>query len=123
MLGKIEFFSILINLGLLIFILFLIRTKRLRLRYSILWFLTIVVIILLSCSRPLVDRISFSVGIYYSPSFLFLAAFLFLLLIVLHFSIEISTLSGTNKGLIQKLSITSYKLEELEKKIDKLNKE
>ena len=122
MLGKIELLSILVNLALLVFILFLVRTKRLRLRYSIIWLLTILVLLLFSCFRYLLDKISFFVGIHYPPTFLFLVAFLFLLVIVLHYSVEISRLSNTNNGLIQKLSITNYKLEELEKKIARLNK-
>lgn len=117
MLGKIELFSIVINVSLLFFVLFLIRTKRLRLQYSLLWLLTIVIMMLFSFFPFLLNKISFLVGIYYPPSLLFLVAFLFLLIIVLHYSIVISTLSRNNKSLIQKLSIVNYKLEELEKRL------
>lgn len=122
MLGKIELLSILVSVGLLIFVLFLVRTKRLRLKYSLLWLLTFVIMLLLSCFPSILNKISLLMSIYYPPSLLFLVAFLFLLLIVLHYSMEISNLFESTKGLIQKFSIMNYKLEELEKKVNQLDK-
>lgn len=121
MLEKITFVTIVFSFGLLIFILYLVRTKRLRLQYSLLWLLTVVIMIVFSCFRFLLDRISFLIGIYYPPTLLFLVAFLFLLIIVLHYSVVISNLYKTNKALIQKFGIMNYKLEELEKKINDLH--
>lgn len=119
---KIEIITIIFSLGLLVVILFLVSSKRLRLQYSLLWFFTFAFIILLSLFPRMLDKISFLAGINYTPSLLFLLAFLFLLLIVLHYSVVISTLFETNKGLIQKISIMDYKIKELNKRIEELNK-
>ena len=119
---KIGILAVIFSLGLLIFILFLIRTKRLSVKYSILWLATCIVIMGLSCSPYILNSIAPIIGIQYPPSLLFLATFLFLLIIVLHFSVVISTIFDTMKGLIQKVSIMNYKLEELEKKINSLSK-
>jgi hypothetical protein len=83
----------------------LIRRGKLKERYSLLWLLAGLVLLLLSSSRNTLEFISRHVGIYYPPSFLFLIAFLFLLLITLHFSVVISALSDKSKKLAQELAL------------------
>jgi len=91
----------------------LIRRGRLKERYSLLWLFAGGVLLLLSSSRSILDYISNMVGIYYPPSFLFLLAFLFLLLITLHFSVTISGLSEKNKRLAQELALLRQEMREL----------
>ena len=91
----------------------LIRRGRLKERYSLLWLFAGGVLLLLSSSRSILDYISNMVGIYYPPSFLFLLAFLFLLLITLHFSVTISGLSEKNKRLAQDMALLRQEMREL----------
>jgi len=91
----------------------LIRRGRLKERYSLLWLFAGGVLLLLSSSRSILDYVSNMVGIYYPPSFLFLLAFLFLLLITLHFSVTISGLSEKNKRLAQELALLRQEIREL----------
>ena len=91
----------------------LIRRGRLKERYSLLWLFAGGVLLLLSSSRSILDFVSNMVGIYYPPSFLFLLAFLFLLLITLHFSVTISGLSEKNKRLAQELALLRQEMREL----------
>jgi len=91
----------------------LIRRGRLKERYSLLWLFAGGVLLLLSSSRSILDYVSNMVGIYYPPSFLFLLAFLFLLLITLHFSVTISGLSEKNKRLAQELALLRQEMREL----------
>jgi len=98
--------------GALLFIVIeLIRRGRLKERYSLLWLLAGIVLLLLSSSRSALEFIARHVGIFYPPSFLFLIAFLFLLLITLHFSIVISGLSEESKKLAQELAILRHELQ------------
>jgi hypothetical protein len=90
----------------------LIRRGRLKERYSLLWLFASGVLLLLSSSRGILKYISNMMGIYYPPSFLFLLAFLFLLLITLHFSVTISGLSEKNKRLAQELALLRQELRE-----------
>lgn len=90
----------------------LIRRGRLKERYSLLWLLAGVILLVLSSSRSLLEYVSHLVGIYYPPSFLFLIAFLFLLLITLHFSSVISGLSEKNKQLAQELALLRLEMQE-----------
>ena len=91
----------------------LIRRGRLKERYSLLWLFAGGVLLILSSSRNILEYISNRVGIYYPPSFLFLLAFLFLLLITLHFSVTISGLSEKNKRLAQELALLRQEMQEL----------
>jgi len=91
----------------------LIRRGRLKERYSLLWLFAGGVLLVLSSSRNILEYISNRVGIYYPPSFLFLLAFLFLLLITLHFSVTISGLSEKNKRLAQELALLRQEMREL----------
>ena len=91
----------------------LVRRGRLKERYSLLWLFASGVLLVLSSSRTILEYISNLVGIYYPPSFLFLLAFLFLLLITLHFSVTISGLSEKNKRLAQELALLRQEMREL----------
>ncbi|MBN2181968.1 MAG: DUF2304 domain-containing protein [Sedimentisphaerales bacterium] len=101
----------------------LIRTRRLKEEYSLLWLLSGVVILIFSIFPKMLDLISRIMGTYYLTTMLIIS-FLFLLLIVLHFSTVISQLSKKNKELTQELSIMDYKFRELDKQfhdlVDKL---
>jgi hypothetical protein len=68
--------------------------------------------LLMSSWRGLLDFVSHLIGIYYPPSFLFLLAFLFLLLITMHFSVVISSLFESNKKLAQEVALLRRLLEE-----------
>jgi hypothetical protein len=96
----------------LIIVVELIRRGRLKERYSLLWLLAGGILLIFSSSRNLLEAISHLLGIYYAPSFLFLLAFLFLLLITLHFSVVISGLSDKNKKLAQELALLRQEMQE-----------
>jgi hypothetical protein len=96
----------------LLLVIELIRRGRLKERYSLLWLFASGVLLVLSSSRDILKYISNVMGIYYPPSFLFLLAFLFLLLITLHFSVTISGLSEKNKRLAQELALLRQEMRE-----------
>lgn len=100
---------------LLILVVEFIRRGRLKERYSLLWLFASFVILVFSSSRNLLDWSSHALGVMYPPSFLFLLAFFFLLLITLHFSIVISGLWDKNKRLAQELALLRQRLERIEK--------
>jgi hypothetical protein len=95
----------------LILVVELIRRGRLKERYALLWLLASCVLLVLSTTK-IIESVSHLVGIYYPPSALFLIAFLFLLLITLHFSVVISGLSEQNKRLAQEIALLRRDLED-----------
>ncbi len=99
--------------GLLLFIVVeLVRRGRLKEKYSLLWLLSGGILLIFSSSRDILEYVSRLLGIFYPPSLLFLVAFLFLLLITLHFSVVISGLSEKNKQLAQEVAILRQQIEE-----------
>ncbi len=88
----------------------LIRRGKLKERYALLWLCASAVLLVFSLSRRLLEYVSHLIGIFYPPSFLFLLAFLFILLITLHFSAVISHLSEQNKRLAQELALLKQEM-------------
>ena len=101
---------------LLLFVIFeLIRSRRLRERYALLWLLTGAVMLLLSLWRTGLNRIAGVVGIHYAPSALFVFGSVFILVVLLHYSTVISKLSDQNTILAQRLALLEQQLREQER--------
>ena len=94
----------------LLFILELVRERRLREEYSLLWLATAGVLLILSLSRPLLDILASAIGIFYPPSALFAVALLFVLAILMHFSMVITRLTQENKEIAQQVALLRYEL-------------
>ena len=88
----------------------LIRKGRLKEKYAILWLFSALIMIPFSLSRTLLARVSLLIGIKYPPSFIFLLAFFFLIVINVHFSTVISELHEKNKKLVQELALLKESL-------------
>jgi len=95
----------------------LVRRRRLRERYSILWLLTSVVILILASNRTLLDLLARAMKIAYPPSALFVVVFAFLLVITLHFSTVISRLTRENESLAQEMAILRLQVGDLDKRV------
>lgn len=109
---RIQILAIFGSICLIIFILNLIRKRRLREEFSILWLVTAFIFLFISIFRPLLDKLSYFLGIGYPPAALFLILILGLMMVCIHFSIAISELKETNKKLLQELGLLRAELEE-----------
>ena len=108
-----------VSILLLLIVFELIRRGKLKEEYSLLWLLSGVVILTFSIFPNLLGIISRMMGMYYLTA-LFVISFLFLLLIVLHFSTVISKLSERNKELTQEVSILEFRFKQLDKQFSEL---
>ena len=98
---------------LLLFVFELIRSRRLRERYALLWLLTGVVVLALSLWRGGLNTIAGWVGVQtYPPAALFAIAALFILGVLLHYSTVISKLSDQNVILAQRVALLEAELRE-----------
>lgn len=88
----------------------LVRRKHLLERFALLWLAAGVFILVLAIWQGLLTDLSHAVGIYYPPATLFGLGFLFVLLMLLHFSITISRLSDQNKILAQRVAMLRQEL-------------
>jgi len=85
-----------------------IRRGLLKERYSVLWLALCVAVTALAIKRQFLDIVASRLGVSYPPSLLFLVAFLFILLILLHFSVVISILHEKNKLLAQEITMLRH---------------
>jgi hypothetical protein len=88
----------------------LIRSRRLQERYALLWLVTGSVILLLSVWRDALRLVSEQIGIAYPPSALFIVGFLFILVVLLHYSTVISELAERNVRLAQDIALVEERL-------------
>ena len=98
---------------LVLVVLELIRKRRLRERYALLWLATGIVLLALSLWRGGLNTIAGWAGVNgYPPAVLFAVGLLFVILVLLHYSTVISRLSDQNVVLAQRLALLETKLEE-----------
>jgi hypothetical protein len=100
------------SLALLLVVFELIRSRRLRERYALLWLLTGVVMLVLSIWRGGLNTIAGWVGISgYPPALFFAVGLLFTIVVLLHYSTVISKLGDQNAILAQRLALLEHELE------------
>jgi hypothetical protein len=90
----------------------LVRKRKLKVEYSILWLAMGAVIILLSLWPALINILVEALGIYYL-TLIFLVSFTFVLLMLIHFSTIVSRLSENEMILAQKQAILEWKIKKL----------
>jgi hypothetical protein len=105
--------GIVLSVILIFFILELVRRRRLREEYSLLWLLVGVVMLVVAIWSPALTMIAKLVGIYYPPSALFLLGLIFIVILLLHLTTVISTLTEHNKRLAQEVALLNEKVDNL----------
>jgi len=94
------------SLLLILVVLELIRGRRLKERYALLWLATGVVLLVLSAWRGGLNTVAGWLGVTgYPPAVLFAVATLFILLVLLHYSTVISKLTDENVELAQRVAL------------------
>jgi hypothetical protein len=102
---RVQFFSIIFSLFIFFFIFSLVKNKRIKEEYSILWFAMSLFLIYLSLDRFAIDRLGTLFGIAYKPSVLTLMTTGFTFLLLIHLTVVITRLSEQNEELIQELGL------------------
>jgi len=98
---------------LVLVVLELIRSRRLRERYALLWLVTGIALTVLSAWRDGLNTIAAWLGVKgYPPAVLFAVATLFILLVLLDYSTVISKLADQNTILAQRLALLEERLKD-----------
>lgn len=107
--------GIVASLVLLGIVLELIRSRRLRERYALLWLVTGVVMLVLSAWRDALDTFADWAGVTgYPPAVLFAVGLFFIIVVLLHYSTVISKLADENAILAQRLALLETEVKERE---------
>jgi hypothetical protein len=107
-------FAVVLGLAVLLFVINLVRTKKLKEEFALLWLLTGIVLVLTPVFIDYLDMVAYALGIEYPPALIFVLAIISLLLILFQFSMRISRFSEQIKVLIQELALLRVRLEDLE---------
>jgi hypothetical protein len=100
-----KIFAIATSLAIFIVIVYLVKKRKLREEYSWLWLLTGFLILVFVLWYDLLLALTELIGAVTATTTLFLFGIIFLMMITLHFAIEISSLSEQVKNLAQKVSL------------------
>jgi hypothetical protein len=99
------------SLLLIVIVLELIRGRRLKERYALLWLVTGIVLLVLSAWRGGLNTIAGWLGVSgYPPAILFAAAILFVIVVLLHYSTVLSKLADQNTLLAQRLALLEQRV-------------
>ncbi len=109
----IQILSISGSLAFLIFMIYLIRIRKMKEEYAILWLFFGIVFLFLSIFRKSLEFISSVLGIAYPPAALFLILILAVITILIHFSLVISRMKDKQKQLAQKLALLDARFKEI----------
>lgn len=122
---RVQIIAIIVTTGLFVLVFELVRQRRLMERYALLWLGSALTLLLLAAWKGLLDKVSHAVGIYYAPAALFVIAFGFVAVMLLHFSLVISRLSEQNKRLAQRLGLVQQRIDQLEvaRSVDAIERE
>ena len=112
-LSRTQIITALAAVGLALYVLDLVRRRRLSEEYSFLWVVASVVVAILGFSTPLLKAITHALGILYEGSTVFLFGLAFATAMLLHVSVKLSRLGYENHALTRELALVRYDLEQL----------
>jgi hypothetical protein len=116
--SRLQIVAIVLTAALLVFVLELVRRRRVMERYALLWLLSATVLLVLAVWSGLLEKVASAVGIATPTNALFAIAFGFVLVLLLHFSTVISGLTDQNKLLAQRLALVQQRLEALQQRLE-----
>lgn len=105
--------AIVLAVAILLVVIELVRKRKLREEYSILWIVTAVALLALAVEHQLLTWFQNAIGAVLPISALFFGALVFLVLVSLQYSVRLSKLTARNKTLCQKIALLERDVEQL----------
>ena len=99
-------------------IIVLVRRRHLKAKYSLLWLSLGAVRVVIAAVPGLLDWTAERLGIWYQPTLLILLGLALLLLIVVHFSYELTRSENRTRELAEQLALLRLRVTELQQSID-----
>ena len=103
--STIQYISILGSIIFIILMILLIRNRKIKEEFSILWLFFGIVFFVLSVWRGSLELIARILGIAYAPAAIFLILIIAIISILIHLSVIISKITDQNKILIQEVGL------------------
>lgn len=110
---RIQLISLAGSLFFMLGVLELIRRQKIKEAYALLWLIFGGIFILFSFWKDGLDYFAGIVGIYYPPALLFLILIVAIILILINFSVVISSQNDKIRNLTQEIALMKIELEKL----------
>lgn len=111
---RIQILAILGSVALFAFIVELLRKRKLKEEYALLWLFGSLVFLALSIWRDLLTQLSITVGVAYPPAALFLILIIGAYMMLLHFSLVFSQQKEKIKAMAQEIALLRLELERIQ---------
>jgi hypothetical protein len=108
-----KIFAIIVSIIIFLFILELVRKRHLREEYSVLWLATSMIMLVLVLKYDWLVALTRLIGASLPTTTLFLGAIVFLVLVAVQFSINLTRLSNQMKNLAQENALLKSEMEVL----------
>jgi len=112
-LSRTQLIAALAAVALALYVLDLVRRRRLSEEYSLLWIVASVLIAVLGFSTPLLRGLTHALGILYEASTVFFIGLCFAIAMLLFLSVKLSRLAQENLALTRELALIRYEVESL----------
>ena len=114
--GRIQLITIITSLAFLFYICRLIIKNRLREEYSIVWFLSTLILVIFSFYEEGLNLLSRLVGIAIPANLVFAGSIFAILIYLLHLSVATSKLQRQNKQMAQEIALMKKQINDIESK-------
>ncbi|HOW25841.1 MAG TPA: DUF2304 domain-containing protein [Bacteroidales bacterium] len=115
---RIQYIAIAGSFLFLLFILELIRRKKIREAYSLLWLFFSAVFLFFSIFRNCLEKLASFLGIAYAPAAIFILLLMAIIFVLIQFSVILTRISEQNKKLIQEIGILKAEIDSMKKDDD-----
>ena len=112
-LSRTQIIAALAAVALALYVLDLVRRRRLSEEYSLLWMVASVLIAVLGFSTPLLVALTHALGIVYEASTVFFIGLAFAIAMLLFLSVKLSRLAQENHALTRELALIRFEVESL----------
>lgn len=106
--------AIIFSILFMAFVITLVRNNKLEEKYSILWIIFGIIIIVISFYPSIIDKVSNITGVVYGPSLIFLISFIILIIYIIHLSIVATKQNERIVKAAQEIAILKYELEKMQ---------
>lgn len=120
---SVQVMGIVFGVFLIVSMFFLVKSRMVQEKYSIVWLFMGVLILIFSVFRNFMEAFSNFIGIYYAPSALFAILIACAYILLINMSISISSLKKKSKTLVQEMALMKMKIYEMEKKLEEREKQ
>ena len=100
----------------------LLRTKRIELKYVLLWYLVLIMLLILDLVPGALNGLTALLNFQLPVNMMFFAGFIFVLLILFSHTVILSELSKRNERLTQMVGLLDQRVTELEKRLGETDK-